>query len=313
MRILDFGTQVILFPLGVQALSLSFLASILTNYDDGVQIVIERRQFVQQCEKLKYDALVFGYTQHTANQAGPVTQTQPPGAPAAALQQDLAQLEKGFPHLKSKIEVISLATANLTEANQSSVLDQLEKTLTTITRESKQLSLAGLSPPDSLTELVRISSFIATCSFLAAAVGALFLVSSTKRSLNTIYENCIRHANDKELLPPEAGIDELTTLDQSFRKMFQTVATVLKAEKDLLHNTQDAMFALDRNGRFVTANRSTENLIGKVEGKRIVDVLAPSNKFDFAELLVSTEQKSDNVTQQVPINQSATVLNNSVC
>jgi signal transduction histidine kinase len=319
MRLLDFGTQVVLFPLGVQALSLSFLSAILTTYDEGVDIASERRQFVQHCERLKYDALAYGYAQHSASKhMRPDKALRAPTEPAAALvaptpetpgkktteqtqlpeskarlQKDLAQLEKELPQFPHRVKNIGQAATGLMAAENGDVLDQLEKVLTVLTRECKQVSLSGLDPPDSLMDLVRISSFIETCSFLAAAIGAAFLVSSTKRSLNTIYENCIRHSSGSELLPPEAGIDELATLDQSFRKMFETVTTVLKAEKDLLHNTQDAMFALDRTGSFVTANRSTEQLIGKVSGKSIADILAPSSKLDLNALLTTSEQNCE--------------------
>ncbi len=99
-------------------------------------------------------------------------------------------------------------------------------------------------------------------NIVLAIVLVVFYNRDIVRRLSTIFDNSLRLASRKPLLPPTKGTDEIARLDQIFHTMADSLAEAARKEILVIENAQDMICSLDAKGTFITANPATETLLG---------------------------------------------------
>ncbi len=281
MRLLELGTLSTIIPLAIQAMAISTMSSLLWIHDNNVGSIVGRLELLHLCNQLKCDLLDFGLA--TRQSAGR-SENEKAIIERIETAKHILDRVRSSSLLSHAQQIRSVMEGLNTEAiggSNPDVLKLLPSKYQKLDAEMQSLETMRITLPDSLFGAVRTTTFVATSSFLAAAVCGFFLMSSIKGSLNIIKENCSRHLNNSSLLKLDSGIRELELLDKNFREMFVTVENILKAEKALFDNTQDTIFSLAKEGVFIAANPATIKLIGAVVGSNIGSVMLSS---EFVEL-----------------------------
>lgn len=93
---------------------------------------------------------------------------------------------------------------------------------------------------------------------LAAILLSLFYGKSIMARLRTIYKNTAALKDDKPMLLPLTGNDEIQQLDKSFHKMDSELKLAATRQKELFDNASDVICVLDEQLCFVRVNKAAE-------------------------------------------------------
>ena len=136
------------------------------------------------------------------------------------------------------------------------------------------------------TELRQRILSVATCAavvnvLLSIAV-AIFLLKDVVGRLRHLQDNASRLAAGKQLRAPLQGSDEIAEVDRVFRRLARALTESNQKERAVIDNALDTICALDKDGRFSTANPASFKLFGlepeDLVGTRLVDAIAEKDR-----------------------------------
>ncbi|CAN5504263.1 hypothetical protein BH11CYA1_BH11CYA1_44980 [soil metagenome] len=127
---------------------------------------------------------------------------------------------------------------------------------------------------------------VVTCAaivnvLLSIAV-AIFLLKDVVGRLRHLQDNASRLAAGKQLRAPLQGSDEIAEVDRVFRRLARALTESNQKERAVVDNALDTICALDKDGRFSTANPASFKLFGlepeDLVGTRLVDAIAEKDR-----------------------------------
>lgn len=194
----------------------------------------------------------------------------------------------------------------------ASLATELESAFKAFEKESLKLPPIPATLPETLTTSSRIASFVTVASFVAAAAAAFHILSRVSTSLNRIKDNCLRFRSDLPLVEVEGTTEELHTLDKKFRQLFDTISNLVQAERALLENSRDCIFSLDKDGKFITFNPATSELLGEVNARNIKSLTATDQTSKIIELLETSQRSAEPQRSILSLNNTESGLQHPV-
>lgn len=135
----------------------------------------------------------------------------------------------------------------------------------------------------------------AAINVILSLVLAIFLLRDVTGRLKILRDNAMCMASGMPLRAPLKGNDEIAQVDSVFRQMARSMELANRKERAVVDNALDTICAIDKDGRFSTANPASVRLLGlspeELLGSRLVDVIAPE---DRAEMLAWTSSLREN-------------------
>jgi len=115
--------------------------------------------------------------------------------------------------------------------------------------------------------------------FTACTAGlAFYLVKSFAARIDVMHDNTLRLAASRPLNAPLRGADEIARLDKVFHQMAESLQQAVIKERAIVDNARDVICTINDDGRFVSANPATEELLGvsaeDIVGMPVVDLIA---------------------------------------
>jgi len=132
---------------------------------------------------------------------------------------------------------------------------------------------------------------IVALNILVAVALQSYFTRGTIIRLNVLIDNSLRLSQNKELLPPIKGADEIATLDKVFHQCAEALARAQREQRAIVDNALDVICSLDSGLKFDTINPASLNMWGyepeELHGKRMITLLAPD---DVEKTLASVEK-----------------------
>jgi len=117
---------------------------------------------------------------------------------------------------------------------------------------------------------------------LFAIVVAVYYNRDIVKRLTTIFDNNLRLASGLPLLPPVAGSDEITKLDNVFHEMAAALEQAAQKERLVVENARDLICSLDAKGAFLTVSPASAILLGyspdELIGSKISNLIHSSDR-----------------------------------
>ncbi len=117
------------------------------------------------------------------------------------------------------------------------------------------------------------------------------------KRLNVLVDNSLLLSQNKELLPPLKGADEIANLDKVFHNAADALAKAQRAERAIVDNALDVICSLDSNLKFDTINPACLDVWGfeaeELQGKRMITLVVPD---DVEKTLEAIEKIKNNNT-----------------
>jgi len=144
-------------------------------------------------------------------------------------------------------------------------------------------------------QALRMAILAAAINVILSLVLAIFLLRDVTGRLKILRDNAMCMASGMPLRAPLKGNDEIAQVDSVFRQMARSMELANRKERAVVDNALDTICAIDKDGRFSTANPASVRLLGlspeELLGSRLVDVIAPE---DRAEMLAWTSSLREN-------------------
>ena len=109
-------------------------------------------------------------------------------------------------------------------------------------------------------------------------------------------------ASGKQLRAPLQGSDEIAEVDRVFRRMARALTESNHKEHAVVENALDTICAIDKDGRFSTANPASFKLFGlepeDLIGTRLVDAIAEEDKARILLWVTELREKKERVASQ---------------
>lgn len=126
-------------------------------------------------------------------------------------------------------------------------------------------------------QTLRVAAIAAIVNVLLSVAMAIFLLKDVTSRLRILRDNSARLATGMQLRAPLQGNDEIAEVDRVFRQMAHSIADSNHKERAVIENAIDTICAIDKDGRFVTANPASFKLF-HVEpedliGSRLIDLI----------------------------------------
>ena len=143
---------------------------------------------------------------------------------------------------------------------------------------------------------IALLSILAVNVLLAVGLQLLFSRETISR-LNVLIDNSWRLSQQKSLLPPVGGADEIGTLDRVFHEAAGALARAQRAERAIVDNALDVICSLDKDLKFDTINPACHAVWGfepeELQGKRMLTLVVPD---DVEKTLEAVEKIKANKT-----------------
>lgn len=101
------------------------------------------------------------------------------------------------------------------------------------------------------------------------------------KRLDVLVDNSLLLSQNKELLPPLKGADEIANLDKVFHNAAEALAKAQRAERAIVDNALDVICSLDSNLKFDTINPACLDVWGfeaeELKGKRMITLVVPDD------------------------------------
>ncbi len=144
-------------------------------------------------------------------------------------------------------------------------------------------------------QALRVATLAAAINVILSLVLAIFLLKDVTGRLKILRDNAMFMASGMPLRAPLKGNDEIAQVDTVFRQMARAMEMANRKERAVVDNALDTICAIDKDGRFSTANPATVRLLGlspeELLGSRLIDVIALE---DRAEMLAWTTSLREN-------------------
>ncbi len=144
-------------------------------------------------------------------------------------------------------------------------------------------------------QALRVATLAAAINVILSLVLAIFLLKDVTGRLKILRDNAMCMASGMPLRAPLKGNDEIAQVDSVFRQMARAMEMANRKERAVVDNALDTICAIDKDGRFSTANPATVRLLGlspeELLGSRLIDVIALE---DRAEMLAWTTRLREN-------------------
>ncbi|MBX9691777.1 MAG: PAS domain-containing protein, partial [Cyanobacteria bacterium] len=152
-------------------------------------------------------------------------------------------------------------------------------------------------------QLVRTSVVASAVFNVVLCIGLLYLFALEFRDrLATVVENTRRFSDDRELLAPLDGKDEVAELDRFFHEMAVQVRSARQRETALVDNAADVICSLDSEGVIQARNPAGAERIGDIKGVRLADFVDKEMVEDFQSALARCHEHGLPVTLDMKMN-----------
>jgi PAS domain S-box-containing protein len=125
----------------------------------------------------------------------------------------------------------------------------------------------------------------------------VYFSRDTISRLNVLIDNSLRLSQQKSLLPPVGGADEIGKLDRVFHEAAGALAKAQRAERAIVDNALDVICSLDKDLKFDTINPACNAVWGfepeELQGKRMLTLVVPD---DVEKTLEAVEKIKANKT-----------------
>lgn len=124
--------------------------------------------------------------------------------------------------------------------------------------------------------------FALLVNVIMGVAGVIYFSRNISRRLEILKKNAILLADDKSLLAPIAGTDEVAILDASFHKMAQELKEASRKERAMLDNVRDVICSFDRQRNFVNVSPAASQVWGfqsaDLIGKPFLSMIADEDR-----------------------------------
>jgi PAS domain S-box-containing protein len=150
--------------------------------------------------------------------------------------------------------------------------------------------------------ILTVATFAAIVNVLLSIAVAVFLLKDVVGRLRLLQDNATRLASGKQLRAPLQGSDEIAEVDRVFRRMARALTESNHKEHAVVENALDTICAIDKDGRFSTANPASFKLFGlepeDLIGTRLVDAIAEEDKARILLWVTELREKKERVASQ---------------
>ena len=151
-------------------------------------------------------------------------------------------------------------------------------------------------------KILTVATFAAVVNVLLSIAVAVFLLKDVVGRLRLLQDNASRLATGEQLRAPLQGSDEIAEVDRVFRRMARALTESNHKERAVIENALDTICAIDKDGRFSTANPASFKLFGlepdDLIGTRLVDAIAEEDKTKILSWLTDLRENKDLVASQ---------------
>jgi len=130
--------------------------------------------------------------------------------------------------------------------------------------------------------ILTVATCAAVVNVLLSIAVAIFLLKDVVGRLRHLQDNASRLAAGKQLRAPLQGSDEIAEVDRVFRRLARALTESNHKERAVIENALDTICAIDKDGRFSTANPASFKLFGlepeDLVGTRLVDAIAEKDR-----------------------------------
>lgn len=141
-----------------------------------------------------------------------------------------------------------------------------------------------------------VAAIAAVVNVVLSIALAIFLLKDVTGRLRVLKENAERLATGVQLRAPLQGSDEIAEADRVFRKMARALNDLSHKERAVIENALDTICAVDKDGRFLSANPASFDLFGlepdELVGYRLVDVIDESSREEMLSWMNSLRNHS---------------------
>jgi PAS domain S-box-containing protein len=154
-------------------------------------------------------------------------------------------------------------------------------------------------------ETLKVAAIAAVVNVLLSIAMAIFLLKDVTGRLSILRDNSARLASGLQLRAPLQGNDEIAEVDRVFRQMAHSIADSNHKERAVIENAIDTICAIDKDGRFTTANPASFKLFHiepeDLIGSRLIDFIAEEDRARMVEWIANLRSDSSAGEQEFAV------------
>jgi PAS domain S-box-containing protein len=158
----------------------------------------------------------------------------------------------------------------------------LSRDLISLSEESTALAAKESHQSKFRTHLNQLLMLAITLNLIVTILLALYFTREITGRIKVISENSVRLANNKKLLDPIGGTDEIAALDQVFHDTARSLEETAQKERAILENAADVIFSINSKGTFLNINPAAQIVLGytpqELTGAKYVTLIPEDSK-----------------------------------
>lgn len=196
--------------------------------------------------------------------------------------------------------------------------DLVFKRLIEIGKEQQQLAAAA--PEEQILYREQTQRILLITGILDLALGvtvALILTRGLASRLELVISNTYRLASNLPLKPAIRGGDEIAHLDRVFHQMARDLTTARQKEQSLIESARDLICTVDANGRLISANPASRNLLSMhpeaLIGRYFVDIVSENTRATMLQYLEKIKTTTDVPACELELKTNSNEMINVIC